>query len=98
MGPIGPLAPLPSPTAGALPAESSTMQLAQAAGVIKQAMDAKKNRQKQDAQQQIPMLIQMAKAQPNNPQVQNALVGALKAVGLPAPMTGGGFWRYGRSR
>jgi hypothetical protein len=75
---------MPSPTAGQVPYNGQAGQLGLVQGLM-QAEQQRKEAQKQRAQQQMPILIQMAKAQPGNQQVQQALANALKTLGLPVP-------------
>ena len=84
VGPVSNLPALPSPTAG-IGGAGVMPGLVEGLGQIEQAVKQKKERAKQEAQQQIPTLVQMAKAQPNNQAVQQALARALQTAGLPVP-------------
>jgi hypothetical protein len=84
LAPISGLPGMSSPTAGQVPYNGQAGQLGLVQGLM-QAEQQRKEAQKQRAQQQMPILIQMAKAQPGNQQVQQALANALKTLGLPVP-------------
>ena len=82
VGPIGPIAGLPSPSAGNAP-NDPLQNVAGLAASVMDGLQQAKERDKAQAQQQLPMLLQLAKAQPGNAQVKAALEKALKTLGLP---------------
>src|SRR6185312_4337892 len=100
IGPIGPLPAMPNPAdgvtqqpfqsalAGGVQAFLQAKRQKQQDDLAKQQAEAKiKQQQIQNAQASLPMWIQMAKAQPGNPQVQAGLKNALGILGMPLPMT-----------